>query len=150
MKEVVREKLAKRLKKETRAWAFGLVESHEIEKIGLHKAGLLAFERALKKLKIKPNYILIDYYKLPDCQIDHKGIKKGDLVCASIASASILAKVYRDKLMIKMAKKYPGYGFEENKGYGTKKHLVALRKLGPCQIHRNNFRPVKMIKKSQI
>lgn len=138
-----REKLAKKIKREARGWSIGVVEHGEIEKLGLHKAGLLAFFRALKKLKIKPDFILIDAYRLPNHQIPYKNLKKGDMVCTSIAAASILAKVYRDNLMKKLALKYPGYFFEENKGYGTKKHLEALRKLGPCEIHRRNFGPVR-------
>jgi len=138
-----RETLAKRIKQQAKAYSFGVVENSEIEKFGLHKAGLLALKRAVEKLKIKPDFILIDYYKVPDIFIPQKAIIKGDSVCASIAAASILAKVYRDNLMRQLAKRYPGYFFEENKGYGTKKHLEALKKLGPCKIHRRNFAPVK-------
>jgi len=142
-----RETLAKKIKQEAKAHSFGIVENSEIEKFGLHKAGLLALKRAVEKLKIKPDFILVDYYKVPDIPISQKSIIKGDSVCASIAAASILAKVFRDNLMSRLAKRYPGYFFEENKGYGTKKHLEALKKLGPCKIHRRNFGPVRKIKK---
>lgn len=136
-------RLADKIKRQARDFAYGIVESNEIEEYGLNKAGFLAFLRALKNLKIKPDFVLVDGYNLPNCPYPHKKIKKGDVKCASIAAASILAKVYRDKLMEKLAKEYPGYHFEKNKGYGTKEHLCALKTLGPSKIHRKNFEPVK-------
>lgn len=136
-----REKLALRLKKEAKAWAIGCVDNKQIEKLGIHKATLLAFQLALNKLNRKIDFILVDAYRLPNSKIPYKNIKKGDMRCYSIACASILAKVYRDNLMKKLAKKYPGYFFEQNKGYGTKKHIEALRKYGPSEIHRRNFKP---------
>lgn len=147
LKEAEREKLAKKIKKEARSWGLGIVDTKEIEKLGLHKAGLLALKRALDKSKIMPDFVFVDYYRIPEIKIPQKAVVKGDSRIFCIAAASILAKVYRDNLMKRLSKKYPGYGFEKHKGYGTKEHLRALEKLGPCEIHRRNFKPVK---KSQI
>lgn len=146
LSEKEREKLAKKIKKQARAISYGIVSAKEIEKLGLSQAGLLVLKRAILNLKPKPDFLLVDFYKIPDLPFPQKAIKKGDSVCLSISAASILAKVFRDNLMEKLGKRYPGYFFEENKGYGTKEHLKALKKLGPCEIHRKNFGPVKGLK----
>jgi len=138
-----RKNLASIIKEQVKAWSIGLVGNEEIEKLGLAQASSLAFERALADLKTRPDFVLIDFYQIPGLKIPQKGIKKGDQLCLSIAAASILAKVYRDELMIKLAQQYPDYAFDQHKGYGTKKHLEVLSKLGPCQIHRRNFKPIK-------
>ncbi|MCX6806998.1 MAG: ribonuclease HII [Candidatus Berkelbacteria bacterium] len=138
-----REHLAKKINKEAHDHAFGIASVSEIEKFGIHGATLIAFERAINSLKTEVDFILVDGYRLPNSKIPHKHIKKGDMLCISIAAASIIAKVYRDNLMKELALKYAGYFFENNKGYGTKRHLEALKQLGPCKIHRRNFRPVK-------
>lgn len=138
-----REKLSQKIKKEARAYSFGKVSNKEIDFLGLQKAGLLALRRAVLNLKPRPDFVLVDFYKIPHLLIPQKSIKKGDSTCLSISAASILAKVKRDNLMKKYAKKYPGYGFEKHKGYGTKEHRKALKRLGPCQIHRQGFAPIK-------
>lgn len=143
-----RGELAVYIKKDAVAWGIGITEVFEIETWGVHKATLKAFERALDALNRQADFLLIDAYRPYDSGIPYKAIKKGDVICMSIAAASIVAKVYRDNLMRKLAEKHTGYFFEQNKGYGTKKHLDALAKLGPCQIHRRNFKPCLSFEKT--
>ena len=97
---------------------------------------------AIEGLKVKPNIALIDAMPLNELKLEHKSIIHGDALSASIAAASILAKVTRDEYMAKMDLKYPNYGFKHHKGYCTKMHMEALEKLGPCPIHRKTFFPV--------
>ena len=97
---------------------------------------------AIEGLKINPDYVLVDAMPLGELKTSNKSIIHGDALSASIAAASILAKVTRDHYMEKMDIKYPNYGFKHHKGYGTKMHLEALEKLGPCPIHRKTFGPV--------
>ena len=108
----------------------------------------LSMKKALGDLRTKPEYILVDgKFKIPNLSLRQKNIIKGDFSVFSIALASIVAKVTRDRFMEEMDKKYPEYGFTKHKGYGTKVHLEALKKYGPCPIHRKSFAPIKnMIK----
>jgi ribonuclease HII len=140
----MREKLARRIKKES-LWAIGKASSSEIEKIGLHKATLLAFKRALFSLSRRPDFVLVDAYRIPEIEIEHRPIKKGDMVCASIAAASIVAKVHRDSLMRRLHLRYRRYFFNKHKGYGTRLHQERLAKYGPCEIHRKSFEPIKAL-----
>lgn len=117
--------------------AFGTVE--EIEEYNILNATMLTMKRAVEGLKLSADYALIDGNRLPLLDIDAKAIVKGDATSMSIAAASILAKVSRDRLMLEMAKKYPQYSFEKHKGYGTKVHIEALKEYGPCPIHRKSF-----------
>ena len=103
------------------------------------KATFLAMKRAIEGLKIKPDFALIDGNKSPDIDIPCEAIVKGDASSESIACASVLAKVERDRYMKKEADKYPEYFFQKHKGYGTKLHIEALKKYGPCEIHRKTF-----------
>jgi len=137
-------KLARKIRK-TSSFAIGQVEVFEINKLGLGQALQLAFRRAISNLKIKPDFILVDGFRLPDLKISQKAIIAGDLKCASIAAASIVAKSYRDSLMEKLSRKYVGYYLEKNKGYGTHQHQKALAVNGPCEIHRN-YRPIRKLK----
>ena len=99
-------------------------------------------------MKTAPDFILIDYFLLPEIQVPQKGVIEGDTCCFSIACASILAKVTRDRIMVELDKDFPGYGFAENKGYGTKQHYNALQQLGVCSLHRRSYEPVtKLIRK---
>jgi ribonuclease HII len=113
-----------------------------IDAQGIIKATRLAMESAIDQLMPQPQYLLIDYMLLPEIQLPQKGITNGDSLCFSIACASIVAKVARDRLMVELDTAYPGYGLAEHKGYSTKKHLACLRRQGPCPIHRRSFRPV--------
>ncbi|MGD0779831.1 MAG: ribonuclease HII [Dehalococcoidales bacterium] len=145
---------SKQLKPETREYLYGYIieasvsygigsRSNEIiDELGIAKATRLAMIAAIEKLKPQPQYLLIDYVKLTESVLPQKGIKHGDSLCFSIACASIIAKVTRDRLVTEMDKEYPGYGFAEHKGYGTEEHLKCLREKGPCPLHRRSFSPV--------
>ena len=127
---------------ETSIVSIGYSTSNEIDKINILKASLLAMKRAVEGLNKKPNIVLIDGNYVPDININAKPIVKGDNKSLSIAAASIVAKVYRDNLMTEYSKKYPGYLWEKNSGYGTKEHLEAIKKLGVTPIHRTSFKPI--------
>jgi len=119
------------------------VSSKQIDKIGLGKANQLVLKKAVEGLKTKPDYILVDGFMIKDLKISQERIVKGDEKILSIAVASIIAKVSRDRYMKKLAKKYPQYGFEKHKGYGTKQHLKAIKRFGICSEHRRGFKPIK-------
>ena len=123
----------------------GTVPHEIIDTQGLTKARRLAMKLAIDQLSPPPESLLIDYMLLPEIPLPQKGIINGDSLCFSIACASIVAKVTRDRLMIELDKIYPGYGLARHKGYGTKEHLACLRRLGPCPIHRQSFKPVRDI-----
>lgn len=117
------------------------IDNKTIDKINILNANFLAMSKAINKLNYTPDIILIDGYKIPSrfITITQESIIKGDAKSISIAAASIVAKVTRDNLMIKLHDKYPMYDFKNNKGYGTEKHIYALKKYGPCEIHRSSF-----------
>lgn len=124
-----------------KALAYGISFSNEkeIDQINILQATFSAMERAIAQLKIRPDIALIDGNREKDFGIPVQTVVKGDSRSANIAAASVLAKVTRDDLMLKMAEKYPQYGFEIHKGYGTKAHYAALTEHGPCPIHRMSF-----------
>lgn len=117
--------------------AFASVE--EIESMNILNAAMKAMNRAIAKLSPQPSLALIDGNRNSAIELPSRCIVKGDSKCADIAAASVLAKVTRDRYMLQMAEKYPQYGFEKHKGYGTKLHYEALREYGPCDIHRPSF-----------
>ncbi len=121
------------------AYGIGFATEQEIDEINILQATFLAMQRALDQLQVKPDLALIDGNREKDFGVPVKTVVKGDSLSANIAAASILAKVTRDNLMQEMAEKYPGYGFEIHKGYGTKAHYAALRELGTSPIHRMTF-----------
>jgi len=120
----------------------GLIDNEIIDQVNIYEATKLAMKEALSKLSFKPDYLLIDAMKL-DVEIPQESIIKGDANSLSIAAASIVAKVTRDKLMADYDKKFPGYDFAQNAGYGTKSHLQGLERHGVTPIHRKTFEPVK-------
>ncbi len=126
---------------QSQALAYGIAfaDNLEIDEINILQATYLAMERAISLLKVKPEIALIDGNRAKDFGIPVETIVKGDARSASIAAASILAKVTRDDLMLEMAAKYPQYSFDVHKGYGTKAHYAALESFGPCEIHRMSF-----------
>ena len=125
------------------AWAVGQADSTEIDRLGILNATKLAMKRAIEGLGVLPEHLLIDYVRLHDVTIPQTGIKHGDMLSLSIACASVMAKVTRDRWMTETAEsRYPGYGFAAHKGYGTKQHREALEKLGPTPIHRFTFKPL--------
>lgn len=125
--------------KEAVSYGIAFASAEEIDEINILQATYLAMERALAQLAVKPDLALIDGNRAKDFGIPVETVVKGDSRSANIAAASILAKVTRDDLMLKMAERYPEYGFEIHKGYGTKAHYDALREHGACPIHRTTF-----------
>lgn len=121
------------------AYGIAFATEQEIDEINILQATFLAMQRAMDRLTVKPDLVLIDGNREKDFGIPVKTIVHGDSLSANIAAASILAKVTRDDLMIRQAEQFPGYGFEIHKGYGTKAHYEALRKLGASPIHRMTF-----------
>ncbi|MDD2402563.1 MAG: ribonuclease HII [Clostridia bacterium] len=134
----VREQLEEKIKKEAIAWAVGLVNHKEIDRLNIYQATRLAMLKAVKRMLVKPDYLIIDAMKI-DVDLPQEGIIHGDSLCASIAAASVIAKTYRDRIMNIMDKFYPKYGFKENKGYGTNQHILALKAYGHAPIHRKTF-----------
>ena len=128
----------------------GYISNEVIDEVGIAKATRLAMVEAIAQLKPEPQYILIDYFNLPETTLPNRGVEDGDSLCFSIACASIIAKVSRDRMVTQMDEKYPGYGFAEHKGYSTSKHLECLRRKGPCPLHRRSFSPVAEIAGQQI
>lgn len=121
------------------AWAVANATLEEIAQLNILRAALLAMTRAVEALTCPADYALVDGNQLPRLALPCRTIIQGDARCASIAAASILAKVARDRAMIALDAQYPGYGFAQHKGYGTKAHYEALERLGPCAVHRKSF-----------
>ena len=123
----------------------GAATSREIDSVGIVEATRVAMARAIDALPIRPQFLLIDALLLPDVDLPQRAIIKGDAKCLSIAAASIVAKVTRDAMMRDADTSYPGYGFAQHKGYATQQHRDALEQLGPCDIHRFTFAPVRRL-----
>ena len=132
-----------KIRKESVCWEVGVSSPAEIDHLGIVQATRLAMMRALDSLCIRPDFVLLDAFPLPDLTLPQKAIVRGDALCLSIASASIVAKVTRDQIMQREDVWYPGYGFAEHKGYSTRRHIRNLRRLGPSPIHRASFSPIK-------
>lgn len=136
----LRGKLSKIIKRRALAFSFGLVKAREINKIGIGKATQLAMRKAIRNLSLQADFHLIDAFYIKYLKRSTQlPIKKGDKKSLTIASASIIAKVFRDELMVELATFHPGFYFDQNKGYGTKRHQEAIRSLGFCPIHRTSF-----------
>lgn len=135
-----RERLAVEIKKCALCWSIAEVSVTAINRVGVGKATQLAFRKSLKLLSHRPEFVLIDAFYIKHLNRKRqKAVKDGDTICASISAASIIAKVHRDKLMKKLSKTYPQYGFGKHKGYGTKKHQEAIKAYGLSKIHRMSF-----------
>ena len=117
----------------------GIVDAKTIDEINILEASRLAMKLAIENLSIKPEHVLSDAMKLTNIDIPYTDIIHGDALSLSIAAASVIAKVTRDRMMVEYAKKYPEYGFDGNKGYGAKAHIDALKEIGPCPLHRRTF-----------
>ncbi len=137
--EKKREKLFDTICSEALSYGIAFASVDEIEQINILNAAMLAMNRAIDKLSVKPALALIDGNRDSAIRMPSRCVVKGDAKCADIAAASILAKVSRDRYMLQMAERYPEYHFEKHKGYGTKLHYEALREYGPCEIHRPSF-----------
>ncbi len=138
-----RERMFLKIVNHSLVWSVGIVEPEEIDEYGIIPANRMAFERAVKKLKLKPDYLLVDGIRNFDSNIKSEFVVKGDGQIYSIAAASVVAKVVRDKLMEKFHLKYPEYNLDKHKGYGTKEHFSLIEKHGPAEIHRFSFYPIK-------
>ncbi len=129
------------------AWAVGWADNVEIDHLGIVPATRLAIWRALEKIALDPDHLLVDYLVLPNIPLPQTRLVKGDARSLSIAAASILAKTHRDSWMIRNSSSYPGFGFKTNKGYGTAAHRKAIQILGPSPIHRMSFAPLRVPEK---
>jgi len=138
-----REELAGRIRKDAVAIGLGVMAHRLVDTTGIVEATRRAMLAALKELSAAPEFVLIDALSLPRCSLPHRPIIHGDGLSLSIACASIVAKVARDRLMVEADSRFSGYGFARNKGYATREHLDALTRLGPCPIHRRTFAPVR-------
>lgn len=137
-----REELFDEIQAKAVSIGIGIMDQQVIDKVNIYQATKLAMQQAIDHLSIKPDFLLIDAMKLAN-QIPQENLIKGDARSVSIAAASIIAKVTRDRMMVDFSKLYPGYGFEHNAGYGTKEHLEGLQKYGITPIHRRTFAPIK-------
>jgi len=141
--ESKREKLYSQIQAQAIDYALGSAEPAEIDALNILQATKLAMKRAIEGLKVRPHYLMVDALTLPAVKLPQLPLIGGDQISATIAAASILAKVTRDRLMVELDTLYPDYLFSKNKGYGTREHLQVLRRLGPCPLHRRSFAPVK-------
>ncbi|HEV8051075.1 MAG TPA: ribonuclease HII [Parachlamydiaceae bacterium] len=124
-------------------FAIGIICQREIERVNIYQATILAMLQAISGLSAIPDYLLVDGLKLPHPKIPCLKIIKGDALSQSIAAASVIAKVTRDRLMVDYGKQWPHYGFENHKGYSTPQHFAAIAEHGPCEIHRFSFEPIR-------
>lgn len=140
-----REYWAGQIRAAAHAWGVGFASAQEIDALGIVPATRLAMQRALAQLAPAAQYLLVDALRLPQVCLPQEALIKGDVRVLSIAAASVLAKTARDAHMVEMDAAYPGYDLARHKGYGTQLHRAALRRLGPCAIHRRSFAPVQML-----
>ena len=143
LSEKKRNELSVLIKQKAIAWAYGLASVIEIDNINILNASLLAMQRAVNHLPIRPDKVLVDGNKCPSLDIPSEAIIGGDDSVIQISAASIVAKVIRDYLMTILDKRYPQYGFAKHKGYATNEHLMALQQYGASPIHRRSFAPVR-------
>jgi ribonuclease HII len=144
-----REELFNKIYENSRQFGVGIVHNTEIDRINILKATHLAVRKALGRLSVQPQHVLIDGKGLPEITISQTAIIEGDRKCFSIAAASIFAKVVRDRLMIAYDRIFPDYGFARHKGYGTRRHVEAIQKYGPCPIHRRSFKIKRLLDKKK-
>ena len=138
-----REALAVEIRKCALAYAVGRAEVEEIDELNILRASLLAMQRAVAALDRQPEVVFVDGNMLPCLAIPAVAVIKGDTRVLEISAAAILAKVARDREMVELARRFPGYGMEKHKGYATAEHLAALARLGSCSLHRQSFEPVR-------
>jgi len=134
-----REELFPIIKNEAFSYSFEIISQEKIDEINILQASLLAMKKSVLNLSVSPDLLLIDGNKIFQSEIKAKAVVKGDAKSFSIAAASIVAKVVRDELMMRLAEEYPQYGWERNKGYATKEHIAAVKKFGPSPYHRKTF-----------
>jgi ribonuclease HII len=141
-REIVYEKL---VGDEAVVWAVGVVDAGEIDALNILRATHVAMGEAIDGLGVRPDMALVDGLRVKGLSVEHEALVKGDGKSLSIAAASVIAKVTRDRMMERMDEEFPEYGFIRNQGYGTKEHLEALKKYGPCRYHRRSFEPVSQL-----
>ncbi len=134
-----RETLAAEIRERAIAHAVAVADPEEIDRLNIYRATLLAMQRAVDGLGVRPDRVLVDARRIPGIDVPQEAIVRGDATCHAIAAASILAKTARDAIMAAYDERYPGYGFALHKGYPTDAHRDAIRRLGPCAIHRRSF-----------
>jgi ribonuclease HII len=145
--EPERKKLFEVIRSRAICFGIGIADERTIDEVNIYQATIIAMEQALQALAPQPDYLLLDAITLPRVPLPQKPLIKGDCRSHSIAAASILAKVTRDRMMLELHDKFPLYNFHKHKGYGTKEHLALLRKHGPCEAHRRSFQPVSILVK---
>ena len=138
-----REALAEAIKKDAVCWAVGVATVEEIDTVNIYHAGLLAMRRAVEALTLRPDFLLVDARRVPDCEIPQRGIIHGDALSLSIAAASVIAKTTRDRMLDVLDAAHPGYGFASHKGYPTPEHCRLLKEKGATPIHRRSFARVR-------
>ena len=134
-----REQWSRRIIERAMGYSFGVVSEKEIDQEGIARANELAFRRAVERLRPRPDYVLADYFSVEGCSCPIEGVRGGDEQVRVVAAASIVAKVYRDHLLVAAAERFPGYGFADHKGYGTAAHRRAIKRLGLSPYHRRSF-----------
>ena len=143
-----RELLCAKIKEKALSWAVGMVFPQHLDRINVLNAAWEAMRLALHELTVVPEHVIVDGWPIPELAVAQTPLVKGDSLSISVACASILAKVERDRIMTALDEVFPGYGFARHKGYVTREHVEALLKKGPCQVHRMSFEPVKsMVRK---
>ncbi|WP_019833862.1 ribonuclease HII [Sphingomonas sp. PR090111-T3T-6A] len=145
LSEAAREGLYDRIVRSSTGWGVGIVDVEEIDRLNIYHATMLAMNRAVDALGVDPGMVLVDGNALPKWRHPATAIVSGDALSRSIAAASIIAKVTRDRMMLDYDGQYPGYGWRQNKGYGTAEHRAALIELGPTPLHRRSFAPVAQL-----
>ncbi len=149
LSRVARERLDREIRAHAISLGIGVATRSEIDRLNIYHAGLLAMRRAVAALAPPPEMVLVDGRRIPELEITQRAVPGGDGEVAAIAAASIVAKVYRDTRMRELDRRYPGYGFAHNAGYGTSEHLRALERQGPTPEHRHSFAPVRAARESQ-
>lgn len=137
-----REELFEEIREKSAAWSVAMTGPGEIDRTNILQAALRAMEKAVEDLSVAPDFVLVDGNARISLAVEQRTVVGGDDRCASVAAASIVAKVTRDRLMKELETEYPGYGFSRHKGYPSKEHRESLRRLGPCPIHRKSFNGV--------
>ena len=138
-----RKLLEQEIKEKCLAWSIASVTHEEIDQLNILNASMLAMKKAIESLEVVPEHVQVDGNRCPQLECSVEAIVKGDSLVEVIGAASILAKVYRDQIMMQMDELYPGYGFARHKGYPTRQHVEALQNLGVCDIHRRSYAPVR-------
>jgi ribonuclease HII len=140
-----REELAGQIRERALAWSLGRAEVHEIDRINILQASLLAMQRAVAALSLAPELVLVDGNRCPRLDYPSRAVVRGDALVPAISAASIIAKVSRDREMVELDSRYPGYGLAKHKGYPSKAHLAALQTLGVTPVHRRSYAPVRRL-----